>query len=158
MLAIVDCFHTWRHYFESATHQVTVYSDHRNLEYFNTAAQLNRRQARWAEFLSPFDFKIIYRKGSQNGKADALSRQSKYQLSREERQPVEHLFKPGQLQLDYEGVTYASISCFQIAALNRVSNLSADLLQEIREIANKDSEYQQILKALEDGAEGPLYK
>src|SRR6516162_4512082 len=142
MLAIVDCFVTWRHYFESATHQVTVYSDHRNLEYFNTAAQLNRRQARWAEFLSPFDFKIIYRKGSQNGKTDALSRQSKYQLSREERQPVEHLFKPGQLKMDYDGITYASISSVHIAALNQVSHLAADLLNEVRAIAKKDPEYQ----------------
>src|SRR5690606_7788449 len=32
------------------------------------------RQVRWWEFLSEFDFKIVYRKGSQNGRADALSR------------------------------------------------------------------------------------
>ena len=34
---------------------------------------LNRRQAQWAQFLTRFDFKIIFRTGKQQGKADALS-------------------------------------------------------------------------------------
>ena len=37
---------------------------------------LNRRQARWAHFLTHFDFKITYRPGKPQGKADALSRRS----------------------------------------------------------------------------------
>ena len=37
---------------------------------------LNRRQARWVQFLTRFDFKITYRLGKQQGKADALSRRS----------------------------------------------------------------------------------
>lgn len=37
---------------------------------------LNRRQARWAIFLSEFDFKIVYRPGPQNRKADSLTRRS----------------------------------------------------------------------------------
>ena len=37
---------------------------------------LNRRQARWAQFLIRFDFKITYRSGKQQGKADTLSRHS----------------------------------------------------------------------------------
>ena len=73
MLAIVQCFKQWRHYFLSVRSPITVYTDHKNLEYFNTTKQLNRRQARWVELLSDFNFVIIYRKGSQNGKADALS-------------------------------------------------------------------------------------
>jgi len=35
---------------------------------------LNRRQARWAQFLSRFDYEIVYRPGKSNGKADALTR------------------------------------------------------------------------------------
>ena len=46
MLAIVNSFKQWRHYLEGANHQITVYSDHKNLEYFITIKQLNRRQAR----------------------------------------------------------------------------------------------------------------
>ena len=37
---------------------------------------LNRRQVRWSEFLSRFNFKIIYRPGKQGLKPDALTRRS----------------------------------------------------------------------------------
>jgi hypothetical protein len=41
---------------------------------------LNRRQARWSIFLANFDFEIQYQPGTQQEKADALSRRSKYEL------------------------------------------------------------------------------
>ena len=37
---------------------------------------LNRRQIRWAEFLSKFNFKIVYRPGKAGGKPDSLARRS----------------------------------------------------------------------------------
>ena len=55
---------------------IQVLSDHKNLEYFMTSKLLNRRQARWAEFLSRFNFKITYRLGKHGGKPDALTRRS----------------------------------------------------------------------------------
>ncbi|KAI0992292.1 hypothetical protein K3495_g15894, partial [Podosphaera aphanis] len=36
--------------------------------------KLNRRQVRWNELLSEFDFKIVFRPGKQGGKPDALTR------------------------------------------------------------------------------------
>jgi len=39
-----------------------------------TKKLLNRRQARWSEFLTRFDYEIVYRPGKLNGKADALTR------------------------------------------------------------------------------------
>jgi hypothetical protein len=44
--------------------------------YFHNDRVLNRRQARWARFLTRFDFIIVYRPGALQGKADALSRRS----------------------------------------------------------------------------------
>jgi hypothetical protein len=41
---------------------------------------LNRRQARWSIFLADFDFEIQYQLGTQQGKVDALSHRSKYEL------------------------------------------------------------------------------
>ncbi|KAG0154527.1 hypothetical protein PDIDSM_95 [Penicillium digitatum] len=58
------------------TRPVKVITDHRNLEYFTTTKLLNRRQARWSEFLSRFNFKITYRPGKQGAKPDALTRRS----------------------------------------------------------------------------------
>jgi hypothetical protein len=43
----VDSFQVWRRFLKGCPHTVTVFSDHRNLEYFQTARVLNRRQARW---------------------------------------------------------------------------------------------------------------
>jgi hypothetical protein len=43
-----------------------------------TTKVLNRRQARWAQELAGVDFKIYYRKGTSNGKPDALSRHPEY--------------------------------------------------------------------------------
>jgi hypothetical protein len=34
---------------------------------------LNRRQARWAQFLSRFNYQIVYRPRKSNGKVDALT-------------------------------------------------------------------------------------
>ena len=39
-----------------------------------TTKQLNRRQARWAEFLLEFNFKITYRPGKKDEKPDTLTR------------------------------------------------------------------------------------
>jgi len=42
LLAIVNLFQEWRHFLEGAQHPVTVYTDHKNLEYFMSAKVLNR--------------------------------------------------------------------------------------------------------------------
>ena len=78
LLAIVRAFEEWRPEcagtpVESPVH---VLSDHRNLVTFMDNKQLNRRQARWAEFLSEFNFKIAYRPGKQSTKPDSLTRRS----------------------------------------------------------------------------------
>jgi hypothetical protein len=46
LLAVVDSFEQWRHFLEGSPHQIIIYSDHKNLTYFQTARVLNRRQAR----------------------------------------------------------------------------------------------------------------
>jgi hypothetical protein len=76
LLAIVASFEVWRHFLEGAQHQIIVYTDHKNLEYFMSAKVLNCRQACWSMFLSQFNFVITYRHGNQQGKFDALSRHS----------------------------------------------------------------------------------
>ncbi|KAI3638678.1 hypothetical protein MIR68_003176 [Amoeboaphelidium protococcarum] len=78
LLAIHECFKEWRHFLQGADHQVTVLSDHKNLQYFMETKQLTRRQARWATFFAEFDFVLTYRPGNRNGKADILSRRPDY--------------------------------------------------------------------------------
>jgi hypothetical protein len=79
LMAIIEAFKEWKPHLSGTTHQVKVYTDHKNLTYFTTTKELNKRQTRWAEFLSEFNFRIIYRKGSENGRADALSRRTDHE-------------------------------------------------------------------------------
>ena len=60
-------------FLEGVKHHVEVWTDHKNLEYFQTAKKLNWRQAWWLLYLSRFDFKLWHRPGSTMGKSDALS-------------------------------------------------------------------------------------
>ncbi len=80
LLAIIQCFEEWRHFLLGGKHQVTVLSDHNSLKYFLNNVKLSRRQARWASFISEFDFVISYRPGSLNKRADVLSRRPDYEV------------------------------------------------------------------------------
>uniref|UniRef100_A0A8C5QSG8 Gypsy retrotransposon integrase-like protein 1 n=1 Tax=Leptobrachium leishanense TaxID=445787 RepID=A0A8C5QSG8_9ANUR len=84
LLAIKMALEEWRHLLEGARHPVTVFTDHRNLEYLQRARRLKPRQARWALFISRFDLHITYRPGRKNGKADALSRIGNPERTREQ--------------------------------------------------------------------------
>jgi len=74
LMAIIKALEEWRPECEGAAYPLQLITDHKNLEYFMTKKLLNRRQARWSEFLSQFDYKIVYRPAKSNGKADALTR------------------------------------------------------------------------------------
>jgi hypothetical protein len=76
LLTVIKAFSEWRHYLESAQFDIKVISDQRKLEYFMSTKMLNRRQARWSEFLSRFNFVIQFRPGKQGRKPDELTRRS----------------------------------------------------------------------------------
>lgn len=80
MLAIVVACRHWRAYLEGTKEPITIYTNHRNLQYFIKNKTLTRRHAHWSELLSGVNFLIIYRPGSAQGKTDALSRRPHYQL------------------------------------------------------------------------------
>lgn len=73
LLAMKAAFEEWRHWLDGTHQPFTVPTDHRNQEYIRSAKRLNACQAHWSLFFSRFNFKITYRLGSKNGKADALS-------------------------------------------------------------------------------------
>ncbi len=75
LLAVKLALEEWRHWLEGTKQPFLVWTDHKNLEYIQTAKRLNSRQARWALFFTRFNFTLSYRPGSRNVKPDALSRQ-----------------------------------------------------------------------------------
>jgi len=78
LLAILEAFTEWKHYLEGTKHPITVYTDHQNLQSFLTTKAWSGRQIRWAQKLTDFNFKIVYRPGTRGGKPDALSRRPEY--------------------------------------------------------------------------------
>ena len=74
LYAIYEAFQIWRHYLDGAPHPIDVVTDHKNLEYFSTTKVLNRRQARWSEYLCQFNLIIRFRPGKLGTKPDALTR------------------------------------------------------------------------------------
>ena len=153
LLAIVDAFKHWRRYLEGATHQVQVFSDHQNLEYFTTTKVLNRRQARWAQELAGIDFKIHYRPGAKNGKPDALSRRSEYRPEKggSESQPITTVLHKkhfaGAVNTLREGTAFI-ISAARLYSLP-ARNWKKEFLALVRSAAEKHPEYRKALEELE---------
>ena len=58
LLAIMIAFKAWQTYLKEAQHTVLAKTDHKNLIFFTTTKELTRRQARWAEVLSQYDFRL----------------------------------------------------------------------------------------------------
>ena len=136
LLAIVECFAEWRVYLEGAKHKITVFTDHKNLEFFTTTKKLNRRQARWSEHLSSFDFVVIYRTGVTNSRADMLSRNPDFApTSSEANKPAPPLLSPSQFIIS---AAFASHS-IQNSSLN----------EEIRTAQLRDSFLNSIIQQLQ---------
>ena len=66
LLAVVDSFCDMRAWVLGSPVPVLVICDHKNLEYFMASQILNCRQARWAIFLSNFDFHLSWGPGHSN--------------------------------------------------------------------------------------------
>ena len=71
-LAMVYCFYTWRCYLKGV--EFFAHTDHEPLTWLAPQNHINRRQARWMEVLSCFEYTLLYIKGDKNVCADALIR------------------------------------------------------------------------------------
>jgi len=63
MLAIIRALEEWCHFLEGTQKKFEIWTDHKNLQYFRTSQNLNRRQAQWSLYLSRFDFSLHHRPG-----------------------------------------------------------------------------------------------
>jgi len=134
MLAVIRCLEAWRHFLEGATRKFEIWTDHKNLEYFMKAQKLNRRQARWALYLSRFDFTLKHVPGSKMGKADSLSRRPDWEIGVERDNEDETLMKPEWLEVRKTEAVEIIVD-------------GIDLLEKVRKSKMKDDE---VVKAVEE--------
>lgn len=156
LLAIVKAFEEWRSELAGTDPDkpINVYSDHRALEYFMTTKALNRRQARWSEFFSEFQFKIHYRPGKQGTKPDSLTRRpGDRPKAEDERSLYQHqtLLKPENLSRGMLPPKKLQ-STVQLAIISTdEEEVGIDIEKLIATAYEKDEIARNIMKALERG-------
>jgi hypothetical protein len=72
LYALVRALETWQHYLWAK--EFVIHSDHESLKHLKGQGKLNRRHAKWVEFIENFPYVIKYKQGKENIVADALSR------------------------------------------------------------------------------------
>ena len=157
LLAIVAAFEQYRHFLESNHHRVLVYSDHRNLQYFNSSRLLNRRQVRWSMYLQEFAFDIVHRAGSLCGAPDALSRRPDLCPTGQDdavTQQTMRLFAPGNLIVESDDLRCASLTLATPAMSAHIASIAettdgANLIDNIRHACATDPLFRKVKAAPE---------
>ena len=72
LYALLRVLHEREHYLYP--HEFVIHTDHETLKYLNGQTRLNKRHAKWSEFIESFPYVIKYIKGKENIIANDLSR------------------------------------------------------------------------------------
>ena len=137
MLAICEALKDWRHFLEGLAEPFEIWTDHQNLQYWRTAQNLTRRQARWALLLADFNFVLVHKPGTTNTRADPLSRLPTHKVLDSE---------------DNRDQIVLKLEQFKIAAATALADPSP-LEQHIRDCTEREQEVVQALKTLQ--SKGP---
>jgi len=134
MLAVVRCLEAWRHFLEGTMTRFEIWTDYKNLKYFMKMQKLNRRQARWALYLSRFNFMLKHVPGSKMGKADSLSRRPDWEVG---------------VERDNEDKTLVKPEWLEVRKTERVEIIveGVDLLEKVRKSKVKNDK---VVKAVEE--------
>ena len=131
MLAIIQSLIEWRPWLQGLQTEepFLLYSDHRSLEYFMTTKKLSSRQARWAELLSRYYFRLQYRVGKANTRANALSRKAEDVTAQQK--VIEQYYT--QIMIPRQKIDQAIVDDLQLAPLEEHGYNSLRLISRILE-------------------------
>ena len=87
LLAVMKALKKWRQHL-IGTGPFEIWTDHRNLTYFQKPQNINRRQAGWVQKMQEYDFTLHYLEGKKNVRADALSRREGEEEKKKDNQDV----------------------------------------------------------------------
>jgi hypothetical protein len=106
LLAIVKALCHWRPLLAGSPHDIQVFSDHMNLQYWHNPQKISRRVAREFLKLQEFPIKIHHVKGKHNERADALSQRPDYDQGENDNMNVtvlpDHLFVRALIEIGAE--------------------------------------------------------
>ena len=80
LLVVIRGLEEYRHHLEGHPHKVEIWLDYQNLTFFRTAQKLTRRQARWALFMTRFDFVLYYKPEKTMQAEDPLFRRADHEM------------------------------------------------------------------------------
>ncbi len=72
LLAVVRGLANWHHLLAGSPHPITVYTDHKNLQYYRNPQHISRHVAHYIPLLEDYNYTLIHKPGISNH-ADALS-------------------------------------------------------------------------------------
>ncbi|XP_019056297.1 PREDICTED: LOW QUALITY PROTEIN: uncharacterized protein LOC109116034 [Tarenaya hassleriana] len=88
LYALVRALQTWQHYLWPK--EFIIHTDHEALKHLKGQQRLNKRHAKWVEFIETFPYVIRYKQGKENVVADALSRRHDGFLFRKNKLCIPH--------------------------------------------------------------------
>ena len=133
ILAIIRGLKAWRYLLEGVQTKFEIWTDHKNLEYFMKAQKLNKRQARWALYLSRFNFTLKHVAGSKIGKADGLSRRADWKVGVNKDNENQVLIKDNWIHNMYEVV---------------VEGPKVEILEKIKKVKSKDEDVVRVVEEM----------
>jgi RNase H-like domain found in reverse transcriptase len=107
LLTVILGLKRWQHLLLRAKHLIKVYTDHKNLQYYRSPHDINRRVARYLPFMMEFNIILIYKPGK-TMKADPLSRRPDFDTGENDNKQVVVL--PSQLFATISSLTTTELS------------------------------------------------
>ena len=149
LLAVIESFRNMRAWLMGTAQPISVVCDHKNLEYFMSSRVLNRRQARWAMFLSNFDFTLTWAPGSQNP-ADGPSRRPDFAPKKGDtilQAQNRLILTPYHTQhiLPFPSLETPPSRSFHISAITTLAIDNSELLQQFKSAYQEDPTWREAL-------------
>ncbi len=122
LLAIIKALRQWRTYLLGSPHEIIIYMDHSNLQYWKEPRKINRRVAREFQELLEYNFTLQHIPRTTNTRADALSRQSKNDEAKEDNNDV--IVLPSKV---FANTVYTSLNDINIHCRNEQTTHEDDI-------------------------------
>ena len=118
---------------EEAQYKFEIWTDHKNLEYFMKVQKLNRRQARWALYLSHFDFTLKHVMGAKMRKVDGLGQRTNWKVGVDKDNDNQVFIKDNWIRSMYEVV---------------VEEPEVELVEKIKKARSKDEDVVRVVEEM----------